>query len=330
MGKDNDIICSYLGDNERFADLFNGSFFGGRQIVKHGDLMEASEVYTGRNRTGSGTYGRTRDLKKRLKNGMTLNVLAVEAQGHVDYSMPWRCMNYDNYEYERQLKEIRQKNRRQEPYGDSSERLCRVRKTDLLIPAYTLCLYHGSEPWDGPRSLKEMMAFGENREQWQQWFADYPVHLVCVNEWKDCSLFKTPLRELFRMLPYRKDKKGLNRLLEVCPEYGRLDEETAETLGQLMGMDNFMDHRDRYKEEGKYNMCQALRELMEDSRNEGMEAGLILGKKEGKAEGKAEGEKQLAVLMQRLFTEGRVEEARLAAVDEKARKKLYSEFRMTE
>lgn len=313
MGKENDMICSYLDDSERFADLFNGIFFEGEQVVKSGDLMEASGVYTGR-RSDSETFGRVRDLKKRLKNGMTLNVLAVEAQGYVDYSMPWRCMNYDNYEYERQLKAVRQKNRQKGIYGNSSERLCMVKKTDLLAPVYTLCLYHGSEPWDGPRSLKDMMAFGENRDIWEKWFADYPAHLFCVNEWKDCSLFRTPLRELFRMLPYRRDKSGLYRLMEKYSEYERLDEETAEVLGELMGVKNFMENRERYREEDKYNMCQALKELMDDSR------------KEGKAEGKAEGERQLAVLMQSLFADGRIEDARLAAEDEKIRKNLYSEY----
>ena len=93
MGKENDILCSYLEDNVRFADLFNGSFFGGEQVVRPEDLQEASEVYSGSLKDQKGSYQRIRDIKKILKNGMTLNILAIESQTRVDYSMPWRCLN---------------------------------------------------------------------------------------------------------------------------------------------------------------------------------------------------------------------------------------------
>ena len=36
MGKVNDVILEYLDDNERFADLFNGDFFHGEQVVQGG------------------------------------------------------------------------------------------------------------------------------------------------------------------------------------------------------------------------------------------------------------------------------------------------------
>ncbi len=35
----------------------------------------------------------------------------------------------------------------------------------------TLCLYHGEEKWDGPRSLKDMMDFGADgkRQKWEDY-----------------------------------------------------------------------------------------------------------------------------------------------------------------
>lgn len=289
MGKENNMLCDYLDDRERFADLFNGSFFNGRQVVKPDDLVESSGIYTGKKASGNDTFYRARDLKKQLKNGIGLKVvLAVEAQNYIDYSMPWRIMDYDAHEYESQLRRIRQRNRLAGRYKGRGEFLGKVKKTDLLAPVYTLCLYNGAENWDGPRTLRDMMNFGKDRELWEDWFADYPVRLVCMNEWKDCNLFRTPLRELFRMLPYRRDKAGLFGLLEQYPEYSKLDKDTADILGQLMGVDNFVKNMEKYKEEETYNMCQALRELMEDSRNEGLKTGLRLGKREGMAEGLAQ------------------------------------------
>ena len=48
----------------------------------------------------------------------------------------------------------------------------------------------------------------------------------------------------------------------------------------------------------------------------------------GKTEGRAEGEYMFASLMQRLFLDGRIEDARLAAGDENMRIKLYKEYHL--
>lgn len=42
------------------------------------------------------------------------------------------------------------------------------------------------------------------------------------------------------------------------------------------------------EDKGEYNVCQAIRELMEDSRMEGMTEGRLEGRLEGKFEGKLE------------------------------------------
>ena len=103
--KQNDVLLDYFDDNERFADFFNGILFQGRPEVRAEELEEASERYTQREKNGRRQIGakkgeieyrsRFRDLKKRMKDGGTLRILAMEAQELVDYSMPLRCMNYD-------------------------------------------------------------------------------------------------------------------------------------------------------------------------------------------------------------------------------------------
>lgn len=270
MGIQNDMICSYLDEDCRFADLFNGSFFQGERVIRPEDLKEASEVYVGKERDSGSSYQRIRDIKKLVNNGMMLRILAIEGQTHVDYAMPWRCLNYDDLEYGRQMKRIRKKNGDSGVYDSTAERLCGVKKTDRLVPAYTICLYYGEEPWDGPRSLKDMMDFGHGSRVWENRFADYPMNLICVNELTDFACFQTPLRELFTIMRYRRDKKGLKALLKEDPAYQEMDEETAQVIGVLMGVDKFMEKRDKYRKEDKYNMCQALEEMMEDSKQEGI------------------------------------------------------------
>ena len=286
MGLQNESMLSYLEDNQRFADLFNQLYFKGKQIVDADRLGEASETYRGK--PGEKDSGRIRDIKKRLKSGRELKVLAVESQSEISYIMPWRVMDYDCREYGRQIREAQRANEAldkagEKVYADAGERLCKVRKEERFAPVYTLCLYHGEEAWDGPRSLKDMMDFGDeepeegDRQTWEECFADYPLRLVSACEPMDCSGFRTSLRDLFEILPYRRDKERLKELLERNPVYRRMDEETARTIGVLMGIKNFGENEERFKTEEGYDMCQAIREMMEDSRQEGETLGEIKG-----------------------------------------------------
>lgn len=45
MGMENDVMLSYLKDNERFADTFNFGYFEGKQVVAPERLVDASEIY---------------------------------------------------------------------------------------------------------------------------------------------------------------------------------------------------------------------------------------------------------------------------------------------
>ena len=51
MGKYDRCMKAYLQDKRRFADLFNGSCFQGRQVIRAEDLEEASENYVARKAT---------------------------------------------------------------------------------------------------------------------------------------------------------------------------------------------------------------------------------------------------------------------------------------
>lgn len=219
MGKDAICMEEFLQDKERFADLFNGSLFLGKKVILPEELLSASEKYAEQKEERPLRKRRERDVKMYLSCGTQLRILAVEAQKYVDYSMPVRCMNYDAQEYMKQLRELQQKNSRlileKKVIPTTAERLCRVMKTDRLHPVYTMCLYYGREPWDGPRDLWHMMNFettGNERED-SLLFKDYPMWLVCVNEQTDLSHYHTDIREVFQILNCRGNKQGILDLL---------------------------------------------------------------------------------------------------------------------
>lgn len=267
MGRENNAICAYLNDNRRFADLFNVTFFHGKQIVKPEDLENISEKYVEKPATRNSTQKTTeriRDIQKRMKSGAILRILSVESQTHVDYTMPWRCMNYDSLEYGKQIKEIKGRNNTAGIFSSTAERLCGFLKSDRLIPVYTICLYHGRETWDGPKSLQDMMDFGEDSEQWRSLFADYQFRLVCMNEPSNFSQFQTSLGLLFAVLPLRKNTTELKRLITETPAFQKLDKDTMEVIAVMTNNSKVLDEMESYENEGGYNMCEALEGIKEE------------------------------------------------------------------
>lgn len=266
-------------------------------MVRAEDLSEASQVYYGvtgtadKNQTAQQTgegeryperRDRTRDICKQLKNGGTLRILAVENQEKVDYTMPYRCMEYDVMEYGKQLEILRKKNRQEHP-KNVAEKIGGIKKTDRLAPVYTICLYHGVEAWGGPRTQGDVMDFGDKDDGFRKIFKDYPMQLYCLNEEQDLRMFHTEVGLLFQTLQYRRDMVGLKKLMEQDERYQHIDAETLETISVMLEKPSIWENREEYmgkNEEDKeeYNMCQALREWAEEERSIGRQEGVVEGR----------------------------------------------------
>lgn len=292
MGKISNSVNRYLSDNRRFADLFNGVYFNGHPVIRAEDLSETSEVYYGitrataqTGRTGRQEKGkrhpdcreRTRDICKRLKTGETFRILALENQQMIDYTMPFRCMQYDVMEYAKQIDTIKNRNRQDKLLMTSAEKICGVKKTDRITPIYTICLYHGLEVWDGPRTLQDMMEFEGTQDSFRKIFKDYPMHLYCVNESRDLQVFHTEIGILFQALQYRKDRVGLRDLILQDDRYWHMDVDTLETMSVMLNLPSIWKEREKYMEKNEekeeYNMCQAIREWAEEERSIGFTEG---------------------------------------------------------
>lgn len=231
-----------------------------------------------------------RDVKMVLGSGMVLQVLAVENQSYIDYAMPVRCMGYDAAEYRRQLKERKQErrllmnseNRPKNPAVSMDETLSGILSSGRLHPVYTLCLYSGTEPWDGPRKLSDMMAFDPQNKNLQSLFEEYHLHLFCINEQHVFDAFRSDLKPLFQAINCRNNKKKMIELMKD-ESYSHLNEDTWDAIAVMTDNAAMLQKKDLYKTENQkeeFNMCQALQELMQDERNEGR----IEGRNEGKIE----------------------------------------------
>lgn len=297
MGKTDHIMYRYMHNRERFADLFNGILFQGKNIIFPDQLTETSGKYTAvSHRSVKRTHkrrisGLSRDITMLLQSGGVLRILAAENQNHVDYSMPLRCMEYDVLEYRRQLDELKSSNRSLKRYVTQEEYLCGIKSGDRLTPVYTICLYHGETVWDGPRTLADMMNFQDKSDIFRPLFADYPFRLFCVNAQSDFDMFHTELRLLFPVLNQRGNPDGLQYLLSENPAYKHLSADTLEALAILLGMPQIWKRRTEYKNQDKedYNMCYAVQKWHEQDIALGRAEGIALGRREGIALGRDEG-----------------------------------------
>ena len=98
--------------------------------------------------------------------------------------------------------------------------------------------------------------------------------LICINELEDFSQFESPLKELFMVLACRQDKGKLRKLITENEIYQKLDSETANVIGVMVGMQKQV--KAQKKEGNEVNMCEALRDLVNDSKMEGKAEGTSL------------------------------------------------------
>ena len=323
----NDLIHKRcLGDNVRYADLINGLLFRGRQEICPEDLQEldspASDL-------------KERDIVKKVGCGTKFAVIGVENQEKVHYAMPFRSMLYDAQEYDRQVRRIRKevrKNRKKKVEITEVEKLTEAeylsgfRKRDKLMPCITLVLYYGDE-WDGPRELADILDLSDLPPELRKYVNNYPLHLFSVKDFtdKDTEVFKSDLKLIFDFIRCSKDKNKLIKLVEGNSEYREMDEDAYDMVMLYTNTKELMAKKADYKKGEKLDMCEAIRGLMEDAQQIGMEQGIELGRSEGYIQGGTE----MLILVQKMIENGEAEKVAMLS-DKKVYEEMLRKYELQE
>ena len=169
MGVYDKAIKSFMKKRQNFADAINLGLFRGRKVVQANKLFplnteEAEEVF------GAGVLlpevvQRIRDLSFlgildfiiMRDDRMIFIIFDMENQLYVHYAMPIRVMLGDALRYVGQIQYLQENNKKKKQLKGSAEYLSGLRPEDKLYPVITLCVYWGNDPWDGPRSLWDML-----------------------------------------------------------------------------------------------------------------------------------------------------------------------------
>ena len=283
---------SFLSDDERYADVINGIGCKGEQVVKKEDLQEM-DTQTGFLRRPRFVHKlaqfrignvKIRDCVRKVAFGTNFAVIGIENQESMDYSIPIRNMSYDVDVYEKQAAKLRKEVRKNHKGLSVGEYLYGFRKGDRLSPAVTFILYSGSQPWQGPKSLHEILDFTDIPKTLRDMIADYKINLIEIRKLEDTSVFKTDVRQVFDFIRCSNDKNALKKLVETDDYYKNMEEDAFDVAVQYTNATELIEAKEYYEKEGVVDMCKALTELIEDGKQEGREE----GREEGKALGKSE------------------------------------------
>lgn len=283
MGSANVAVNSWLSDRERFADLFNGTLFDGKQLIHPEDLedldRETDILITGKSGKTRGLQ-RYRDIAKRWKGGSDLMVLACESQAKIHYAMPVRNMLYDSLTYTDQIRQL---------WGKSADRsgmtgeeyLSSFRKSDRIYPVITLVFYYDLKPWDGPTDLYGMFGLHENGVAdniIRKYVPNYHINLLDAGAVRNLKHFQTDLQQIFGVLKYRGNKTGLQNYMQENRDYfTRVNVDAYQALCAFLHSEKMLKEIKDSGKDVKIDMCQALEELYQDGVKEGREEGIAEG-----------------------------------------------------
>ncbi len=262
----------YLGKKEAFADAFNFLLYKGEQVINPDSLqeMDISQIAVPYGNNAHLPVQKYRDLLRiweAMTDGRKIYViLGAEIQGKIHYAMPVKDGLYDWIGYSKQVEEARKsfKKKNGEPEEDaelcsedgvlkikltSEEFLSGFKKTDRLIPIITAVIYVGAEPWDGPRSLFDMLDIDDERII--PFLNDYKLNLISAADMAedDFEKFHTDLGIAMQIIKHQKD--CADKIIEGT-NHRKIDTDAAFFIKEAAKLDLEFDR----KEEG-VDMCLA-------------------------------------------------------------------------
>ena len=199
-------------------------------------------------------------------------VLAIENQAYVDHFMPARVMIYDAMTLHTQIKCLKALN---SSTLTADTFLTGVSKGTKLKPVLTVVCYFGEKPWDGPRSLHEILEI--NDPKLKALIPDYPIIIIDPHALTEAQLglLDTSLREVFTCIKDSHHRKSLKEIVNSNPRFQHMDPDAVNLIKAVLNIDIQTDAK-----QGEINMCQAVEDWKQELLDE--------GRTEGKAEGKAE------------------------------------------
>lgn len=326
MGRADTITKNYVRRNDIFSDIFNYYLYGGKQVIRpdHMKELDITEIALPYSTAGKASVQKYRDVLKALQimedEKAVYVLLGTELESKINYAMPPKNMLYDAIKYVEQVSDIAKTYSLKKGKGLSGDEfLSGFTKRDKLLPVITLVIYFGSKKWDAPMSLHEM--FDADSQELLRFVPDYRINLISPEamDASDFEKFHTEFRKVMKFIKYSRNKNELRVMLDEDKSFEIVDRETVDVINAVTNTNLKITGRGK-----AVNMCKAVRDLIEEGRNEGWNE----GRNEGWNEGRNEGENRMGNLIEILLNQGRMEDVGKAAKDPEYRNQLFREFQI--
>ena len=233
-------------------------------------------------------------------------ILGVEGQTGVHYYMPVRCMELDALSYSGQCRRIAEKaieDKKLKKYADG------VPKGTKIVPTVTLVFYVGSKPWDGPRSIHDMLDIPEDKKEWAKRFIpEYQMYLIDARHLteEEINRFNGDLKAFLLMIQETYNEEQLKNVVAM-------HRETWYAISAIKRDQRYVEY---------------IENISDEDLSGGMYMDAVLDRIEarGEARGKAMGEARVNELGTRMAEAGRVNEFIQSLSDKELQNQLFSEF----
>lgn len=269
---------TFLRDNERFADVINGVCFYGQQVVRPESLKDRDSQYepvkVSEESTDKEDYAwqkeKYRDVVKKWAHGVTYVILGTEPQEKIDYAIAVRLLLYDVADYERQRAEISKEVRKMKGISEE-EYLSGFLRTSKLSPMLTIILYSGLKPWDGPRSLHDMLDLAGLPEEIKSLIPDYKLNIVELRMFEDTSVFKTDLKHIIDFIKISNNREEMLKLVNGEAYFKNMNPKAYDVIAEYANLKD-LENVELEGEKGMEtkNLCKAIEDLMQMSEKKGI------------------------------------------------------------
>ena len=288
------VTKDYVKDAGVFADIFNYYIQGGQQVILPEQLTERDSTKIALPYGADGAVipvQKFRDVQKlyaAMTDGEMEYVLyGAENQAEIHYAMAVKNNLYDALEYAGQVEEAakshrkemkRKKEQGKTPAEESrktpskGEFLSGFWAEDRLIPSITVTIFFGSEEWNGPLSLFDMMDVSD--PDVLACMDNYHVRLIAPAQMADEEImkFQSSLREVMLFIKYSKDKENLSRVLVTNEErFQKVERRAADVIEAITNSGIKYDEEDEV-----VNVCQAIQEIRKESERDGERQGRLM------------------------------------------------------
>lgn len=286
MGNIDTITKSYVRQPDVFADICNYALFNGDAVVTpecltERDPNELDVIFkTTDDKEIIIPTQRMRDILRSVvimsDSATTYMVIGIENQTNIHYAMPVRNMLYDALNYSAQITAIANSNREHSSSGEY-DFLSGLNSMDRLAPVVTITVYWGSDGWDAPRSLYDML---DAPPFIRNYISDYKLNLVVPSEIRDFNKFQTDVGCILNLISASGNRSRTEHLFKTNERFQHIDKQAVILINQLLNT----NYKVTKSKGGKVNMCKAWDDAMRHSEARGETRGETRGRQTGAAQ----------------------------------------------